>query len=198
MAIKKIASLCALVFMSAGVRINSQETKFGWSFGNFGWSYNFRGKHDIAEASILEFNLSFEKMNLMLGASILYGTNKNNRSETEPFYNSFLPLEATYSPFKWKYARLSVYGRGGWELAYTGDVENSDQISEGFFGSLGVKAGLIPLESNFFKYRSYVVTIFSEYTTRNEFKVGASIDLFVIVYIGLKLWSQEKPAEATR
>jgi hypothetical protein len=191
-------ALCILLFISALAKTNSQERKFGWSFGNIGASYDFIGKSDIADINLLEFTLSFEKIGLMVGASLLYGTNRNNRSELEPFYNSFLPLELRYTPFKWKYLHLSAYGRGAWEIGYTGDVADPHEISKGFFGSLGVKAGFFPLTHNFFKYRSHIITLFSEYTTRNELKAGASLDLFDIVYMIIKIQSAEKTTGGNR
>ncbi|MDR1249686.1 MAG: hypothetical protein LBK63_10320 [Treponema sp.] len=183
----KKRAVCVLACMSIIAKINSQEVKFGWSFGDFGWSYDFIGKRDVADANILRFILSFEKMNLMLNTAILYGTNKNNRKEMEPFYNSFFPLEIVYSPFKWKYAHLAAYGRAAWEIEYRGDIEDASPISNGFFGSLGCRIGLFPKESALFKYKFYVLAIFSEYTTRNEFKLGASIDFFDLVYFWLML-----------
>ena len=86
---KKI--LYILLFMSIIMKINSREIKIGWSLGDFGWSYNFIGKNDIVDLNILKFNVSFEKINVMINTSILFGTNKNNREEFEPFYNSFFP-----------------------------------------------------------------------------------------------------------
>jgi hypothetical protein len=177
--------------MSIITKINSQEIKFGWSLGDFGWSYNFIGKDDIVDLNILRFSVSFEKINVMINTSILFGTNKNNRKEFEPFYNSFFPLEIIYNPFKWRYVHISVYGRGAWEIEYVGDVADPNKISDGFFGNVGFKVGLIPMESNIFKYKSHVVNIFLEYTIRNEFKLGVSIDLLDIVFLGLKIWSIE-------
>jgi hypothetical protein len=76
-----------------------------------------------------------------------------------------------YTPFKWKYAHLSAYGRGAWEIAYRGDAMNSN----GFFGSAGVKAAFLPMKPNFFRYRAFVVTVFSEYTTRHELRTRVRI-----------------------
>jgi hypothetical protein len=170
---------------------NSQEIQFGWSLGDFGWSYNFIGGHAIVDSRILNFNLSFENINVMLNTSVVSGTNKNNREDTDPFYNSFLPLEIIYSPFKWKYACISLYGRGAWEIGYTGDIGDPREIFNGFFGSFGLRVGLIPIQSNFFKYTSHVVNVFSEYTIRNEFKLGISVDFLDIVFLGLKIWTLE-------
>jgi hypothetical protein len=178
--------------ISTIAKIDSQEAKFGWSFGDFGWSYDFIGKNDVADGNILKFNVSFEKTNIIINTSFLFSTNKNNRESTEPFYNSFFPLEIIYSPFKWKYVHISVYGKGSWETGYTGDVADPDKISNGFYGSAGFRIGLIPMESNIFKYRSHTVIIFSEYTMRNEFKLGASIDIWNIIRLGLQLQSVEK------
>jgi hypothetical protein len=183
--------LCCIFFGLIITGVDSQEIKFGWSLGDFGWSYNFIGGHDIADARILNFNVSFEKINVMITTSIISATNKNRREDTDPFYNSFLPLEIAYSPFKWKYASVSLYGRGAWEIEYTGDIADSREISNGFFGAFGLRVGLFPVQPNFFKYTTHLVNVFSEYTIRNEFKLGLSVDLLDIVFLGLKIWSLE-------
>jgi hypothetical protein len=193
-AVKK-GLLCILLFLSSIAAIHSQDARFGWSFGNFGWTYDFIGRRDISDVDILKFFVEFEQINLVASASLLSGTGKNNRTETEPFYNSFLPLEISYSPFKWKYAHLAVYGRGAWEIGYTGDIADPDMGFSGFFGSAGFKAGLFPMKPNIFRYRAYLITLFSEYTTHNEFKMGASLDLFYIVYAVVKLQSIAKKTE---
>jgi len=183
--------LCILFFVLAIYKTNSQEIDFSWSFGNVGWSYNFIGKYDIVDFNILKINLSFEKINVMISTSLMSGTTRNNRDETEPYYNYFFPLEIIYSPFKWKYAHISVYGIGLWEVGYIGSVENHNVISNGFFGSIGIRIGLFPIESDLFKYKSHIVNIFSEYTLRNEYKLGISIDILDIIYIGFQVMLQE-------
>jgi hypothetical protein len=172
-------------------KLDAQEVKFSWSLGDFGWSYNFLNRYDIVDFNILRFNVSFEQINVMISTSIFSGTNENNRDGNEPFYNSFLPLEIVYTPFKWKYANISLYGRGSWETGYTGNVNNPSKVSDGFYGSVGFKVGLIPIQPNIFKYSSNVVNIFSEYTTHNEYKLGVSIDFLDIVILALKIWSIE-------
>jgi hypothetical protein len=181
----KRTAYAALLFIAVAAKTNCQETQFGWSFGDIGWSYDFLSKHDVMDYSLLKFIVSFERINVMINTSIISGTSKNNSEETEPFYNFYFPLEVVYTPFKWKYARISAYGRGAWEIGYQGDVEDPQKISEAFFGSLGLRVGLFPLESKFFKYRSHVITAFSEYTTHNELKAGATIDIFDILYLWL-------------
>jgi hypothetical protein len=52
---KKILYL--LLFMFIITKANSQEVKFGWSLGNFGWSYNFTGEYTIVDVNILIFHL---------------------------------------------------------------------------------------------------------------------------------------------
>ncbi|MDR3123377.1 MAG: hypothetical protein LBU16_06315 [Treponema sp.] len=183
----KRTAYIALLFIAIAAKTNCQEIQFGWSFGDIGWSYNFVGEHDVVDYNILRFSVSFEKINVMINTFIFSGTNKNNRKETEPFYEFYFPLEIVYAPFKWKYARISAYCRGAWEIGYRGDVKDPQRISDAFFGSLGLKAGLIPMESKLFKYRSHVITVFSEYTIRNELKLGASIDLFDILYLWLNI-----------
>jgi hypothetical protein len=183
--------LCILFFVLTITKISSQEINFSWSLGDFGWSYNFIGKYDVFDFNILKFNVSFEKVNVMISTSIMSGTSKNNRAEMEPFYNYFFPLEIIYSPFKWKYVHISIYGRGLWEIGYNGPVENPNVISDGFFGNIGIRIGLFPIESNLFKYKSHIVNIFSEYTLRNEYKLGISIDIFDIIYIGFQVMLQE-------
>jgi len=172
-------------------KLGAQDVKFSWSLGDIGWSYNFINKYDIADSNILKFNILFDKINVMISTSILSGTNKNNREENEPFYNSFLPLEITYTPFQWKYANISLYGRGSWENGYTGSVSNPNKVSDGFFGSAGLKVGLFPIKFNILKYSSNAINIFSEYTTHNEYKWGVNIDFSTILFIILIIWSDE-------
>jgi hypothetical protein len=186
--------LYLIFFILIITKINSQEIKFSWSLGDFGWGYNFIGGHEVLDVRILKFNVAFEQINVMINTSVFWGKNKNNHEDTEPYYNSFFPLEIIYSPFKWEYVHISLYGRGAWEIGYIGDNTNSQKISDGFFGALGFRVGLIPIQSNFFKYASHVVNIYSEYTIRNEFKLGISIDLLDIVFLGLKIWSSESKA----
>jgi hypothetical protein len=188
----KRGMLCILLSLSAVAATHSLDAQFGWSFGNVGLSHDFVGGNGIIDAEILKCIVDFEQTGLVLSASIFSGTNKKDRQETEPFYNSFLPLEISYSLFKWKYAHLAVYGRGGWEIGYTGNITEPRQISNGFFGSAGFRAGLLPMKQNIFRYRSCMITLFYEYTTHNEFKVGASIDLFYAVYAAVKIQSVEK------
>jgi hypothetical protein len=181
----KRTAYIALLFIAIAAKANCQEIQFGWSFGDIGWSYNFLGEHDVMDYSLLRFIVSFERINVMINTSIFSGTNKNSHKESEPFYEFYFPLEIVYTPFKWKYARISAYGRGAWEIGYQRDVKDPQKISDAFFGSLGLRVGLFPLESKIFKYRSHVITAFSEYTIRNELKLGASIDLFDILYLWL-------------
>jgi hypothetical protein len=184
--------LYVVFFVLAITKINSQEVKFGWSLGDISWSYNFLGKDDITDYNLLKFSVSFEKINVMINTSIMSGVSKNNRNETDPFYNLFLPLEVIYTPFKWKYVHISAYGRGAWEIGYNGDIDNPNEISNGFFGSIGLRIGLFPIESNFFKYKSHIVNIFSEYTLRNELKLGLSLDILDLVYFGFQIWRKEQ------
>jgi hypothetical protein len=184
--------LCFIFFVLIIAKASPQETTFGWSLGDFGWSYNFIGRHDVVDFRALNFNVSFEKINVMINASVMSGTSKNYRGDTDPFYNSFLPLEIAYSPFKWKYVHISLYGRGGWEIGYTGDIDGPRKVSRGFFSALGLRVGLFPVQPNFFKYTTHLVNVFSEYTVRNEFKLGISVDLLDIAFLGLKIWSLEK------
>jgi hypothetical protein len=184
---KKVRILYLFIILIVS-KVDAQEVRFSWSLGDFGWSYDFLNKYDIADMNILKFNVLFDQINVTISTSILFGTNKNNHKENEPFYNSFLPLEIAYTPFKWKYANISVYGRCSWENGYIGNVDNPNKISDGFYGCAGLKVGLIPIPSNIFKYSSNVLNIFSEYTTHNEYKLGASIDLLDIVVLALNTW----------
>jgi hypothetical protein len=149
------------------------------------------GMHDIADFRLLNFRVSFEKIPVMLTTAVMSGTNKNHRGDADPFHNSFLPLEILYSPFGWQYADISLYGRGAWEIVHTGAGDDFGEISHGFFGALGLRVGLFPIQPNVFKYTAHLVTVFSEYTLRNEFKLGISVDLLDIVVLGLKLWTLE-------
>jgi hypothetical protein len=170
-------------------KLDAQEAGFGWSLGDIGGGYDFLNGYDVADGNILKFNFSFDQINVMISTSLIFATGKNNHGENEPFYNSFLPLEIVYTPFKWKYANISLYGRGSWETGYTGGVDNPNKVSDGFYGSAGMRIGLMPISSNIFKYSSNRITVFSEYTTHNEYKLGVSTDVLTLVILVLKIWS---------
>jgi hypothetical protein len=186
----KIGILYLLIVLIAS-KLDAQEAIFSWALGDFGWNYNFLNKYDVVDLNILKFNVSFDKINVVFSTYVLFGTNKNNHEENDLVYNSFLPLEIMYTPFKWKYVNISLYGRGSWGIYYTGSVNDPNKVLDGFYGSVGFRVGLIPIKSYFFKYSSQVVNIFSEYTTLNEYKLGMSIDLLDIVVFVLKIWSIE-------
>jgi hypothetical protein len=183
---KKIAFLLIALSVS---RADALDAKFSWSFGDFGWSWDFINGYDIAEGNFVKFNVSFEKLNTALGVSLLFAENKNNRADDEPFYNSFLPLEIVYMPFKGKYANASLYGRAAWETGYTGGVDDPRQVSQGFYGAAGIGIGLFPIPRNIFGYSGNMLTVFSEYTTHHSWKAGARIDLYDILYFALSLWA---------
>jgi hypothetical protein len=173
-----------LLFMSILAKVNSQEVKFGWSLGDFSWSYNFSGNYHIFDLRTLKFNVSFEKINLAISPSVFMGTINTGRNN-DTVYFSFLPLEIVYSPFKWEYAHISLYGRGAWEFEYTEAIDNSGKIPHAFGGALGLRLGIIPVESESSRYTFNMVTVFSECTTRNEFKLGISLDLLEIFFLAV-------------
>jgi hypothetical protein len=125
----------------------------------------------------------FEKINLTISPSVVMGTINTDRKNTETVYFSALPLEIVYSPFKWEYAHISLYGRGAWEFEYVKHSGNSNIIPGAFGGALGLRLGIIPIQTDVSKYTFDVVTIFSEYTTHNELKWGISIDLLEVFFL---------------
>jgi hypothetical protein len=164
-------------------RVNSQEVKFGWSLGDFVWSYNFSKGYHAFDVNALRFNVSFEKINLTISPSVLMVTTNTSRKNTEPLYFSVLPLEILYTPFKWEYADISLYGRGAWGIEYMKDIDSFNKMPGAFGGAFGLRLGIIPIQSDFLKYTFHVVTIFSEYTIRNEYKLGISLDLLEVFYL---------------
>ena len=173
--------------------MNSSEVTFGWSVGDFGICYDFTGKNTIVDANFVKLNVSFEKINLTLSTSLTTAYITTNGSETYLSYNSFWPVELIYSPFKWEYAHISIYGRGGWGIIFNEDM--SAVSSSFFFGSAGIRIGLFPIKSDSLNYDSFFMNVFSEYTLRNEFKLGASIDLLFLVSIWQGIKSVESDEE---
>jgi hypothetical protein len=174
-----------LLFMSALAKANSQEVNFGWSLGDFCWAYNFSEGYHVFDINFLRFNVSLEKINLTISPSVFMATINTGRKNTETLYFSFLPLEIVYDPFKWEYAHVSLYGRGAWEFEYVRGIGNPVKMPGAFGGALGLRLGIIPIQSDPIKYTSHVLTIFSEYTTRNEFKWGIRLDLLEVLFLAL-------------
>jgi hypothetical protein len=175
--------LYGLLLMGAIAAVNSQETPFGWSLGDFSWSYNSSEQYHVFDLRALKFNLSFEKINLTISPSVFMGTINTHRNNADTLYYSFLPLEIAYDLFKWEYADISLYGRGAWELEYVEGLDNPYGTSGAFGGALGLRLGLIPIQSNSLKYMFHALVIFSEYTTGEEFKLGISLDLLEVFFL---------------
>jgi hypothetical protein len=153
------------------VKINAQDIKFSWSIGDFSIYYNFLDDCEGIDVNIAKFNVSFEKINLMLRTSFFFAPGKNDGIENVSFYNSFLPLELIYTPFQRESIGISMYGRGSWIINYS------------IYGAIGFSIGLFPIKYDNFNYFSHVFNIFLEYTTHNELKAGISIDFYDIIYL---------------
>jgi hypothetical protein len=96
-----------------------------------------------------------------------------------------LPVEIVYTPLNIDdFIYLFFYGRASWQFwqnSYANFAANPfSSSSNGFYGTIGVRvAGFIFVEKK--SYRASM-SVFMEYTTKNELRLGMSADIIGSIF----------------
>jgi hypothetical protein len=153
----------------------NENIRFFWSFGDMGFSID----HLKDEFKMVPY-INVGNINWVTKHGLGWRFNVFNIEWNENNPQSLiLPLEINYSPFgdNAAYLFLTLYGRGGWMLKFNNDSASLLERSS-FFGAVGLRTAWFPTVG---KYWSVFTGAFIEYTTKNELRIGVSIDTGIIV-----------------
>jgi hypothetical protein len=173
---KKCYLFIAFFSVSSSLVYSSENIRFFWSFGDIGVSYD----NLINKFEPFPF-MNIGNINWITRHGLGLGFHIFNVEGTENWQQSLvLPVEISYSPFgdNDKYLFLTFYGRGGWMINFNSDGEKPFSERNGFFGAAGLRASWFPTLG---KHWSIFTGAFIEYTTKNELRMGMSVDTSVIV-----------------
>jgi len=160
---------------------NTSYFKFGWNIGNIKMSYDVINKSPIFDSEILHFNLLYKYYSI--GFNIIEFYNLEN---DEYISFSIFPVSIAIVPVNYKDVLFfSIYGK--FASRHTQLIE-SDLTNKDFYGSIGTKLFLFPKMK--FNYSLYF-SVFTEYNTKNELRIGLGMDLSWLGYIALLAFKED-------
>ena len=171
-----------MVFLTVfGASVHSWENiRMFWSFGDIGISWeNLTRDHYISPV------LNAGNIAWITRPGLGWGFHLFNIESSRKWVNMMiLPLEVNYSPigFSGKGLMLTMYGRGGWMVELEKNSPRSFADRNGFLGAAGLRVAWNPtLGKNWALYAGGFV----EYNTRNQLRVGVSVDLSIFALFWL-------------
>jgi hypothetical protein len=157
---------------------NAIDMNWGWTIGSVGYSYDVINNEKLINVDLLKTDLILAKK-IDIGISIfsMYFQNKM----TNDIEYAFLPIEVGFLPFTSKYVNISLYGRGQWQFVQAHNVFLENLLTpkgNEFYGAIGVRLFAF-FPDNILHY-SWHSSLFLEYTTSNEFKIGVTLEPMVL------------------
>ena len=151
-----------------------------WSFGDIGISWD-----DLTRNHYISPVLNVGAINWITKPGFGWGFHLFNIESSRKWANMMiLPVEISYSPigFSGKSLMLTLYGRGGWLVELEKDSIRPFSERNSFLGAGGLRVAWNPmLGKNWALYTGG----FIEYNTKNELRVGVSVDLSIFALFWL-------------
>ncbi|MDR1316612.1 MAG: hypothetical protein LBK13_07030 [Spirochaetales bacterium] len=164
-----------MIILCCSQNVFSEDISFNWSLGDFAICYNIIDTEWNARLGIFKFNWFDEENCFGLGFNIINFQSFSDDSAG----GSILPIEIVYRPIEYIY----LYNRIEWQFM--------DGYKYGFFyDTLGIKFANYFL-TTILNY-AFHFSIFTEYTTRNELKVGLTLDSGFLMYLFASSYTEEK------
>jgi hypothetical protein len=176
------------VFINAQEQEQKQETNatWGWSPFDIGISFDVLDRNTFIDYKVLTANLIF-RQKIILGSCIMSFHQAKDGNSIKysylPFELGFIPLIKFYDPFS---IGLYVYWRSEWMFSQIRHPILSGQFASQtneFYGTVGTR--IFFLASQKTGMPSLFSSVFIEYTTSNELKIGISLDGGVSIIAGL-------------
>ena len=170
-----------------------ENINFGWSLGNI-WVYHTILQNDqyttsVGGFDILHFNwLLYNRLILGINLFTSHGSPGNNS-----FTLALLPIEVGFIPLSFNISRnhqlnFSVNGKVGWLYE---NYRNNDR----FYASLGGRIFLQFRHPDTRRPYSRYLSLFAEYNTFREWRIGVGIDLTMVVFGLLMLDFGREPVD---
>jgi hypothetical protein len=172
---KYYLSLILLGVFNISIYAN-ENIRFFWSFGDIGISVDNLPNKFEPFPFINVGNINWiTKHGFGWGFHVFNVEGDRNWQQT-----LFLPMEINYSPFgdNKDFLFITLYSRGGWMVRFNNNTEDSFADRNGLFGAIGLRASWFPTLG---EHWSIFTGAFIEYTSKNELRIGASLDTSVIV-----------------
>ena len=151
-----------------------------WSFGDIGVSWDNLTRNHYVSPVLNVGNISW-----ITRPGFGWGFHLFNIESSTKWANMMiLPIEVNYSPigFSGNGLMLTMYGRGGWLVELEKNSKRPFGDRNSFLGAAGLRVAWNPtLGKNWALYAGG----FIEYNTRNELRVGLSVDLSIFALFWL-------------
>jgi hypothetical protein len=183
------------IFLGAQEQEQKANITWGWSLFDIGISFDVLHHNTFIDYKALTANIILHEKVMLSSCIMSFHQTKDSNSikfSYLPFEFGFVPLIKFYDPFS---IGLYVYGRSEWMFSQTKHPILSGQFASQnniFYGTVGTR--IFFLASQKTGMPSLFSSVFLEYTTSNELKIGISLDggisaiagLAVLVGIGKK------------
>jgi hypothetical protein len=147
---------------------------WGWSVGDIGIFYDTKIGGFYSDSHLINMNIIIANR-ININTSILSAqlSSPNDR------YSAFLPVEIGFIPL-WLTDTfyLSLYGRGEWQLQTPAFLEVSTENNR-LYGATGIRLSLFKPDNKF--HYSMASSLFIEYSTTNELRIGIKLDAALFV-----------------
>ena len=172
--------IVALLLFSLNKLYSQDRPVFFWNLGNVNINFNVVENKWSPEVYFAELNWIFNN-GIFLGVTML-----------KTFYNVYEDGKARYSLFPLEVGyqlnltqndvvKVRFYNRLEWQYKNFNSFLSSDL---GIYNAVGVKL-IVGDDRDSLRYNCNYVTLFAEYTTKNEFRMGLTVDLFICaIFIG--------------
>jgi hypothetical protein len=168
-----------IIFVLLNFIQNTYGIDLGFStYSDIGIGYNVNNNSFETQAVI--GGLDWVEKNLKFGFNITLL--KLEFTHNTYMKYSFLPIEIYYRPLKFGNIFYgTIYGRSEWQFKNSHDegVNPTGEETENYFlGTMGLKFLIMPnMWEDILPYYSPHISLFFEYNTLNQFKIGLSIDI---------------------
>ena len=176
---KRILFVALLLFSLSNV-YSQDRPVFYWNLGNININFNVVESKWALDLNFAEFNWIFNN-GIFLGVTMLK-TFYNFYDGYKPWYSLF-PLEVGYqlNLTNNEILKLRFYNRLEWQYKNFNSFTSSES---GIYDAVGVKL-IVGTDHDSLRYNCNFVTLFTEYTTKKEFRMGITVDLFICaVFLG--------------
>jgi hypothetical protein len=174
-----------VVFFQLQGYVQEKSFNWGWTLFDIGMSYDFLNASSSVDYNFLKIEtILFNRLNLGTSAMAI----KQYRTD-DIVSHSFLPIEIGFIPWKHNILYWSLFCRGEWMFTQTTHPFRTGNFiprDNQFCGTFGTRL-FIFIDSGL-NYDFYS-TIYMEYSTQNELRIGITLDLtFAVVFAGISIF----------